>query len=691
MRTLMCVGISNVAKLIALRPDFDECWAVDGDKDRVEYLRSLFRFDKEVHLAWADPSSFDIRWFCEKEGPEEIDTLFLSPADAPGVTDTSIKWLLEEKNVRQFESLSDPGSEALNASTDPSGLFGPDLSGVLDSWYEPVKTGGTSPFGPCAVWRRKADGRSGKAAGNGKSQCHFNLVYGHLADAAWHEARRGNVTVTVSSIPLPECDLHVYLDAFGYAGKQKGFDLLFLCEPHVVLTGSYNEDLWDNFDHVFTIYDALVERHARLTKVPVCRQGWFGPSGRITESMAERERLYPLEVRRNAICMINGNKCSWVTGELYSKRSEAALWFWRNSDIPFDVFGRPPYMLPNYRGMVPEEMRFPLMSQYRYNLCFENSNHPVFSLGYVDKILDCLETRTVPIYLGNPNIEEYVPRECFIDFRDFGSYEAVNDYLHSITDDEYMSYVENIDKWVSSGGLRPFSWFTLYDYLVRFYSTRTGTEFDSLVNEEWRWETKQVPPRTGTLQKPVWSFDELRFRPSQFMDPQDLLKTKPWEIVSRYLTDRVERASILASEEKYDEALMEMALGGFSLDANHHVFCAEIMQANGLQDAAFVQVTLALSIDPGHSYAHNLLGVLHFQKGELMKAEEELRKAVEFDDGNHLARKNLAFLLLNTGRREEGIPLAKTIEPYFPDEVRGWGIQDETGPGTARSGAERQF
>ena len=357
----------------------------------------------------------------------------------------------------------------------------------------------------------------------------FNCVYFYLRDSYWTISQRGNVRVIVSSTPQQGCDLYFYHDAFSFRGKQAGYDVVLIAEPLVVLPGQYNEDVWAHFDHGFTFCDAPIERDSRFTKVLSWMGDWSAETV-ITEDLRERERLYPIEGRQNSICMINGNKCSWVSGELYSKRAEAALWFCCNSDMPFDVYGRPPFLLPNYKGGVLDEARLSVIAQYRYNWCFKNTDHPVFGLGYVaEKILDCLETRTVPIYLGNPNIENYVPKECFIDFRDFGSYAAVNDYLHRITDDEYMAYIENIDKWVAGGGLRPYSWQTLYNQLTHWYSTQTGLDLQSLVGEETRWEREMTVPKAPVALPIPWTFDDLRFRPSQFMDKEDLLKTRPWE------------------------------------------------------------------------------------------------------------------------------------------------------------------
>jgi tetratricopeptide (TPR) repeat protein len=683
MKTLLVVGTSDAAKFVALRPGFDACYVIDSDEEGIEYVRSLFKFDRQVHFSCSEPSSLDLEQFCLQNGIDEIDTLMLSLSGSDDNLPGAIEHLLRTKRVRLLECPVNPRYSGPKGSGGGPEAAMELMRQVAREGYECTGEASGSRSAGSVRWLRKGSELAlavGTQEGTGrteKSRYSFNLVYYHLPDTGWHVARRGKVSMTVSSVPQQGCDLYLYLDAFSYRGKQEGYNLLFLAEPHTVLPGSFNEDVWADFDHVFTFYDALVERGEQFTKVLSCRHGWTSAEEAIaeeaiTEDTSHRERLYPLEGRNNSICMINGNKFSWVSGELYSKRMEAALWFCCNSDIFFDVYGYPPYLLPNFKGGVEKGKRLSVLAKYKYNWCFENTDHPVFARGYVDKILDCLETRTVPIYLGNPNIEKYVPKDCFIDFRDFGSYAAVNDYLHRITEDEYMAYVENIDRWVASGGLRPYSWYTLYDYLIHWYSKQTGIELRSLAEEGTEWERELITPKIGAAMPILWTFDDLRFKSSPFMNDEDLLKTRPWEKMTADVNDRFQRALGLASQDKYNEALREIALTGFSFNASHHLACAQLMQLNGLQDPAFVQLSIALQLDPGNSYVHNQLGALHFQKSQLAQAEEEFRKAVELDSGNHLARKNLAFLLLHTGRKREALPMIKSVEPYFPEEVRGW-------------------
>jgi tetratricopeptide (TPR) repeat protein len=674
MRALLCWGIPDIAKFVALRPRFDICYAVDADSSTIEYLTGLFAFDPKVHL---QVSSGSINEFCAKNGVDEIDTLVIVPNYAE-FNSADLSGFLETRRIRSVrlqartEDLKPSSFEDERKAID-------EIEKLLSDGYEPAgPVHGTSAVAPDIVdvrWTRKED-RTGEAAGAGLVSCGageraycFNMVYAHLTDTDAYVTRRGKVSMISSAAPLPGCDLYFYVNAYSYRGRQRGHDILLLAEPIVVLPGQYNEDVWSHFDHILTLYDTIVEREARFTKVPMFRSdGWLGLEGAITEDMSLREKTYPIQGRRKAILMINGNKRSSMEGELYSKRIEAATWFFHNSDIPFDVFGTPPFFLPNYKGTVPPGKRFPVLAQYRFNLCFENMNHPLYAKGYVEKILDCLETRTVPIYYGGPNIEMYVPKECFIDFREFDGFADLDRYLHSMTEDEYMSYVENIDTWVCRGGLRPYTWRTMFDYLIYYYASTEGLDVSSLAKEGEHW-SKPLPPQESIAPFPVfWTLSHLAAKRSMFL-PNGLglgTCTEPGDLVQKAIS--------LAANGKHRDALQEMARVPFDLTGDKHFVAAQLMYLAGLQEPALVQLRAALGMNPNHSQAYNQLGVVLYQKKEQKEAEAAFRKAIDLDGANHLARKNLALLLLNSGRRGEAIPLAKSVEPYFPEEVRGWGL-----------------
>ncbi len=94
------------------------------------------------------------------------------------------------------------------------------------------------------------------------------------------------------------------------------------------------------------------------------------------------------------------------------------------------------------------------MAKFRFALCFENCVFP----GYVtEKIFDCFFASCVPVYWGAPDITDFVPKECFIDFRQFSSVEQMWQFLKDLTDTQWQSYHKAIDEYLRSDLFVPFT------------------------------------------------------------------------------------------------------------------------------------------------------------------------------------------------------------------------------------------
>jgi len=86
------------------------------------------------------------------------------------------------------------------------------------------------------------------------------------------------------------------------------------------------------------------------------------------------------------------------------------------------------------------ELKLQTISQYFFYLAFENSN----MLDYVtEKIFHCYLARTLPVYMGAPNIDNFVPfPHSYINTRDFKSPQELASFLLKVAEDEklYLSY-----------------------------------------------------------------------------------------------------------------------------------------------------------------------------------------------------------------------------------------------------------
>ena len=146
--------------------------------------------------------------------------------------------------------------------------------------------------------------------------------------------------------------------------------------------------------------------------------------------------------------------------ELYTERIRAIEFFEKTIPKKFYLYGRDwnkpkkhnlteriigPKKYLTYKGEVDDKIE--LLSSFKYSICFENLTD---TTGFItEKIFDCLKARCVPVYWGATDIENYIPRECFIDFRQFKDYDELLKFLNSISEQKYAKYIKSIEKLLS--------------------------------------------------------------------------------------------------------------------------------------------------------------------------------------------------------------------------------------------------
>jgi GT2 family glycosyltransferase/acetyltransferase-like isoleucine patch superfamily enzyme/Flp pilus assembly protein TadD len=615
-RVLIWCGIGEVADLIAYRPNYDRCYLIDTERRRTDYVRSLYRNDKNVTILHTPV--INLLSFCKEQGIESIDTLVIRAKGNELDLVRTLERFTRKRKVRSIQC---------QIPTDQINVLARFLGDAYEIASVPEITGEGATGVRCIL---KGDNGQPSRPVRRQARPVFNVVYAHLSDEQGsHAAHRGDVSVIWSRLPLSACQLYLYLNAYSFMGKQDGLDVLFLSEPTVVLPGQYDETVWRRFDHIITPYDAVITRTDKCTKLISPRKGndEFFLDGTVTEDRALREKAYPLDGRKPGICMINGNKGSSFPGELYSKRAETALWFASNSTIPFDVFGKPPFDLPNYRGAPVPEAKLSTLAKYRFGLAFENTNHSVFALGYVDKILSCLETRTIPIYYGASNIDDYLPRECFIDFRAFRDNRELERFLLAMSDKQYKGYVEAIDDFVARGGLRPYATNTLYNQLIQLYATHASMRIEELSDdgEAWKQGLSQVTEGRSFREKEgthLW----------------------PWEIL----------ATSSGAKRDINKTLA---------DVNDCYRSAQSSIMSKDYESALQALNEVVSLMPGHTYALNDIGAIHSMRRDHDLAVTYFERSFLAERSNHTALKNLLFLLESMSRKDDMARIMTQIDP----------------------------
>lgn len=141
---------------------------------------------------------------------------------------------------------------------------------------------------------------------------------------------------------------------------------------------------------------------------------------------------------------------------LYYERRNLVKWFVENQPQDFEFYGNYWNLMKNnikgeakqsfgkcYKGYVANKKE--TAKRAKFVFAYENS----LSENYIsEKIWDVMNAGSVPVYLGADNIEEYVPKNCFINKKDFDSYEKLYVYLKNMSDETYLRYISCIKNFV---------------------------------------------------------------------------------------------------------------------------------------------------------------------------------------------------------------------------------------------------
>ena len=123
----------------------------------------------------------------------------------------------------------------------------------------------------------------------------------------------------------------------------------------------------------------------------------------------------------------------------------------------------------------PVDDKLGAISKFKFNLAVENMSYK----GYVtEKILESMVANTIPVYLGAPDIANYIPKNCFIDQRDFESLDELYSYMKNMTAEQAQGYLDSAQAFLRSNEgqkYTPYSHSKLLTELVHLYEKETAS------------------------------------------------------------------------------------------------------------------------------------------------------------------------------------------------------------------------
>ncbi|MFA6407404.1 MAG: glycosyltransferase family 10 [Candidatus Paceibacterota bacterium] len=170
--------------------------------------------------------------------------------------------------------------------------------------------------------------------------------------------------------------------------------------------------------------------------------------------------------KRNLCVLMQSNKTSPVPGELYSLRRKIIKYFETRGDSLLDLYGpgwntkdvkglgnSNPFYSTLYKGISSD--KWETFSEYWFAFCIQNSI-PAGDFEY-DPFM-AMATGTIPIYLPPPNVDEYIPRDTYINYNNFKNLDELVHHLQNfVNTSEYVAMRERGWKYINSEQYRPFT------------------------------------------------------------------------------------------------------------------------------------------------------------------------------------------------------------------------------------------
>ena len=217
--------------------------------------------------------------------------------------------------------------------------------------------------------------------------------------------------------------------------------ICFIWEPHSVYPSS---SICEYYDRIYTFNDDLID-NKKFFK-------YYYP---VLSPMISD--IPPFQEKKLCVMMVS----RWIP-----ERVKIVDFFATQPKDLLHVYGRKIHeLLPQYRDheMIKGEVpgypssleKFNTFKNYRFCVCFENT-HTI--PGYItEKIFDVFAGGCVPIYWGPNNIEQHIPKDCFIDYRNFKNDEDMLEFITSMQEVEYNQYLTNIRLFLESEKAKFFS------------------------------------------------------------------------------------------------------------------------------------------------------------------------------------------------------------------------------------------
>ena len=265
--------------------------------------------------------------------------------------------------------------------------------------------------------------------------------------------------VSKESSNLKSPDLEIHLNVWK-TKNTKWPKFAILTETDYIHPDNSDMDQLRKYDHLFS-WNPILVNNGLATKIQLSH-----PMGKvIIDGFKKRDQFAVLFGSNRSLR-------GWhPKNNLYSERIKTIRWFERNAPNDFALYGRKWNMsgrlptrfgalvhslekklpfkycaFPSWRGIILNKQD--ILERSRFSIVYENIKG---LKGYItEKIFDAFTAGNIPIYWGAQDIQNYIPKECFIDRRNFLDHEGLYKFLKNMSEEEYLNYQRYIKDFIEN-------------------------------------------------------------------------------------------------------------------------------------------------------------------------------------------------------------------------------------------------
>jgi hypothetical protein len=240
---------------------------------------------------------------------------------------------------------------------------------------------------------------------------------------------------------------NVSFNCIDWNGKPNKGEYLFATEGYITVPQNYKLDIIKQYKGFLTSNSEFYNKYKGkyniiLTNGPLDSHNYY-----------KLDYVKSYDERINGICAMYRIYSTGRDGDILWMRE----WFMNNfpaNGLEKHCYGRFSWGGNMYKGFAKEAnhgnhiANLEILQKYRFCWCVEPMYHYLWSVDWVtERLWNAFKCKTVPIYYGCYNIESKVPKELYIDYRDFSSLSELSDYIKNFDKNKWIDMTEKAYNW----------------------------------------------------------------------------------------------------------------------------------------------------------------------------------------------------------------------------------------------------